>query len=162
MAASRWEPAASNSARSHSTTPKKASITGRNHCRPLPRPARSDSRQRIAHRPSGDFSWSDALELPMCLLHQGLRGRQLIDDALAKEGLAVTHTDIQSGRPVGPPYGDTGSGGPVHQDFCRAGHVVAHGGCSALGVAGFNRVDDVVMSLGVHVLQRTVDTGVHD
>ena len=28
----------------------------------------------------------------MCLLHQGLRGRQLIDDALAKEGLAVTHT----------------------------------------------------------------------
>jgi hypothetical protein len=38
------------------------------------------------------ISWSAALELRMCLLNQGMRGRQLIDDALANDGLAVTHT----------------------------------------------------------------------
>ncbi|PKW15982.1 LysR family transcriptional regulator [Saccharopolyspora spinosa] len=36
------------------------------------------------------ISWSDALELPMCLLTEGMRGRQLIDDALATQDLAVT------------------------------------------------------------------------
>ncbi|MBC7301707.1 MAG: LysR family transcriptional regulator [Nocardia sp.] len=36
------------------------------------------------------ISWADALELPMCLLPQGMRGRQLIDDALATLGLTAT------------------------------------------------------------------------
>ncbi|MDA3628453.1 LysR family transcriptional regulator [Saccharopolyspora sp. WRP15-2] len=36
------------------------------------------------------ISWADALELPMCLLTRGMRGRQLIDDALAAQDLAVT------------------------------------------------------------------------
>nr|WP_206071492.1 LysR family transcriptional regulator [Antrihabitans stalactiti] len=36
------------------------------------------------------ISWSDALELPMCLLNNGMRGRQLIDDALAVHGLAAS------------------------------------------------------------------------
>ncbi|ASL11892.1 LysR family transcriptional regulator [Mycobacterium intracellulare subsp. chimaera] len=35
------------------------------------------------------ISWADALELPMCLLNQGMRGRKLIDNALAAQGLAV-------------------------------------------------------------------------
>jgi DNA-binding transcriptional LysR family regulator len=38
---------------------------------------------------SGGISWPDALELPMCLLHKGMRGRQLIDDALASRELEV-------------------------------------------------------------------------
>ncbi|WP_158171136.1 LysR family transcriptional regulator [Rhodococcus sp. JT-3] len=36
------------------------------------------------------ISWSDALQLPMCLLNNGMRGRQLIDDALATRNLLVT------------------------------------------------------------------------
>jgi DNA-binding transcriptional LysR family regulator len=36
------------------------------------------------------ISWSDVLELPMCLLTEGMRGRQLIDEALAVQGLALT------------------------------------------------------------------------
>jgi DNA-binding transcriptional LysR family regulator len=36
------------------------------------------------------ISWSDALELPMCLLNEGMRGRQLIDGALASQDLTVT------------------------------------------------------------------------
>jgi DNA-binding transcriptional LysR family regulator len=39
---------------------------------------------------SGIISWSDALELPLCLLTEGMRGRRIIDDALATQGLAVT------------------------------------------------------------------------
>jgi DNA-binding transcriptional LysR family regulator len=39
---------------------------------------------------SNTISWSHALELPMCLLNQGMRGRQLLDDALAAQDLAVT------------------------------------------------------------------------
>lgn len=39
---------------------------------------------------SETISWSDALELPMCLLNQEMRGRKLIDDALATQQLAVT------------------------------------------------------------------------
>ncbi|MFE7420286.1 LysR family transcriptional regulator [Rhodococcus sp. NPDC057529] len=39
---------------------------------------------------SGTISWSDALQLPMCLLNGGMRGRQLIDDALATQNLTVT------------------------------------------------------------------------
>jgi DNA-binding transcriptional LysR family regulator len=35
------------------------------------------------------ISWPDALELPMCLLNKGMRGRQLIDDALATRDLMV-------------------------------------------------------------------------
>ena len=36
------------------------------------------------------ITWSDALELPLCLLTEGMRGRRLIDDALATQDLAVT------------------------------------------------------------------------
>lgn len=36
------------------------------------------------------LGWADALELPMCLLNTGMRGRQLIDDALVAQGLTVT------------------------------------------------------------------------
>ena len=36
------------------------------------------------------ISWSDALELPMCLLNEGMRGRQLIDAALAAHDLKLT------------------------------------------------------------------------
>ncbi|SEL63670.1 LysR substrate binding domain-containing protein [Rhodococcus maanshanensis] len=39
---------------------------------------------------SGTIGWQDALELPMCLLNTGMRGRQLIDDALATRGLAAS------------------------------------------------------------------------
>ncbi|MFE3290506.1 LysR family transcriptional regulator [Rhodococcus sp. NPDC059234] len=39
---------------------------------------------------SGSIDWPDALELPMCLLNKGMRGRQLIDDALATHGLEAT------------------------------------------------------------------------
>ncbi|GBG38055.1 LysR family transcriptional regulator [Mycobacterium montefiorense] len=35
------------------------------------------------------ISWSDALALPLCLLTVGMRGRRVIDDALATQGLAV-------------------------------------------------------------------------
>jgi DNA-binding transcriptional LysR family regulator len=38
---------------------------------------------------SGIISWSDALELPMCLLNKGMRGRQLIADALDTQDLEV-------------------------------------------------------------------------
>mgnify|MGYP000712277619 FL=1 len=33
------------------------------------------------------LTWPDALELPLCLLNTGMRGRQLLDDALADHGL---------------------------------------------------------------------------
>jgi DNA-binding transcriptional LysR family regulator len=36
------------------------------------------------------ISWSDALQLPLCLLTEGMRGRQLIDDALTSQDLVVT------------------------------------------------------------------------
>jgi DNA-binding transcriptional LysR family regulator len=36
------------------------------------------------------ISWAEALELPLCLLNQGMRGRQLLDEALATRGLAVS------------------------------------------------------------------------
>ena len=39
---------------------------------------------------SDTINWSDALELPLCLLNEGMRGRRLIDDALNAQGLAVT------------------------------------------------------------------------
>ena len=39
---------------------------------------------------SDTISWSDALQLPLCLLTEGMRGRRLIDDALATQDLAVT------------------------------------------------------------------------
>ncbi|WP_067968577.1 LysR family transcriptional regulator [Mycolicibacter icosiumassiliensis] len=35
------------------------------------------------------ISWSDVTELPMCLLAEGMRGRRLIDDALASRDLAL-------------------------------------------------------------------------
>jgi DNA-binding transcriptional LysR family regulator len=35
-------------------------------------------------------SWSDALQLPLCLLTEGMRGRRLIDDALTAQDLSVT------------------------------------------------------------------------
>jgi DNA-binding transcriptional LysR family regulator len=36
------------------------------------------------------ISWADALQLPLCLLSGGMRGRKLIDDALASQSLTVT------------------------------------------------------------------------
>ncbi|MFF2086179.1 LysR family transcriptional regulator [Nocardia sp. NPDC058176] len=36
------------------------------------------------------ITWTEALEMPMCLLHKGMRGRQIIDDALATRGLVAT------------------------------------------------------------------------
>ena len=44
----------------------------------------------LIHGQSDTISWSDALELPMCLLNKGMRGRQLIDDALATQDLVMT------------------------------------------------------------------------
>ena len=38
---------------------------------------------------SDTISWSDATALPLCLLTTGMRGRQIIDDALATQDLAV-------------------------------------------------------------------------
>ncbi|MBC3191910.1 LysR family transcriptional regulator [Pseudonocardia sp. C8] len=39
---------------------------------------------------SDRIGWSEALELPMCLLAEGMRGRQLLEDATAAQDLAVT------------------------------------------------------------------------
>ncbi|WP_280236742.1 LysR family transcriptional regulator [Nocardia cyriacigeorgica] len=39
---------------------------------------------------SDTISWADALEMPMCLLHKGMHGRRLIDDALATRGLTAS------------------------------------------------------------------------
>jgi DNA-binding transcriptional LysR family regulator len=39
---------------------------------------------------SDTISWPDALQLPLCLLTEGMRGRQIIDDVLATQDLAVT------------------------------------------------------------------------
>ena len=39
---------------------------------------------------SGTITWSEAIGLPLCLLTPGMRGRRLIDDALAGQGLEVT------------------------------------------------------------------------
>ncbi|GGK43751.1 LysR family transcriptional regulator [Nocardia camponoti] len=39
---------------------------------------------------TGPLTWADALALPMCLLNRGMRGRQLIDQALATRGLVAT------------------------------------------------------------------------
>lgn len=36
------------------------------------------------------LSWADAVQLPLCLLAPGMRGRQLVDDALAGLGLTAT------------------------------------------------------------------------
>lgn len=38
---------------------------------------------------AADIAWSDAVQLPLCLLTQGMRGRRVIDDALATQGLQV-------------------------------------------------------------------------
>lgn len=40
--------------------------------------------------PGSSISWPDVLELPLCLLHQGMRGRQALDEALTGHGLVVT------------------------------------------------------------------------
>ena len=39
---------------------------------------------------SDSISWQDAVQLPMCLLAGGMRGRRVIDEALATQGLTVT------------------------------------------------------------------------
>jgi DNA-binding transcriptional LysR family regulator len=36
------------------------------------------------------ITWSDAAKLPLCLLAPGMRGRRLIDDALATQGIEVS------------------------------------------------------------------------
>ncbi|MFE3076129.1 LysR family transcriptional regulator [Nocardia tengchongensis] len=38
---------------------------------------------------TGPLEWADVVELPLCLLTPGMRGRQLIDDALAAQGLTA-------------------------------------------------------------------------
>ncbi|GCA98995.1 MULTISPECIES: LysR family transcriptional regulator [Mycolicibacterium] len=43
----------------------------------------------LASQPN-PLTWSDALELPLCLLNTGMRGRQLLDDVLAAHGLTAT------------------------------------------------------------------------
>jgi DNA-binding transcriptional LysR family regulator len=40
--------------------------------------------------PSEPISWPEVVELPLCLLNSGMRGRQALDEALAARGLAVT------------------------------------------------------------------------
>jgi len=35
------------------------------------------------------ISWPEAFQLPLCLLNQGMRGRQILDQALAEHGLVV-------------------------------------------------------------------------
>jgi len=40
--------------------------------------------------PADTISWPDVLELPLCLLNREMRGRQLLDEALADRGLAVS------------------------------------------------------------------------
>lgn len=42
----------------------------------------------LAGRSDG-IGWAEALEMPLCLLHKGMRGRTLIDDALATRGLVA-------------------------------------------------------------------------
>jgi DNA-binding transcriptional LysR family regulator len=37
----------------------------------------------------GSISWPEVFELPLCLLNQGMRGRQVLDEALSGHGLAV-------------------------------------------------------------------------
>jgi DNA-binding transcriptional LysR family regulator len=39
--------------------------------------------------PVDSITWPEAFELPLCLLNQGMRGRQILDDALAGHGLEV-------------------------------------------------------------------------
>ncbi|MET9490782.1 LysR family transcriptional regulator [Nocardia sp. NPDC006630] len=39
---------------------------------------------------TGVLSWSDVVELPLCLLNSDMRGRQLIDDALATKHLVAS------------------------------------------------------------------------
>jgi DNA-binding transcriptional LysR family regulator len=39
---------------------------------------------------SDTIAWSDAVQLPLCLLTQGMRGRRIIDDAQATQDLQVT------------------------------------------------------------------------
>src|ERR1700689_5559020 len=39
---------------------------------------------------AGAISWADALEVPLCLVTAGMRGRRMIDDTLAGQGLAAT------------------------------------------------------------------------
>lgn len=46
-----------------------------------------DGLLRDAHDP---IDWSEALSLPMCLLHKGMRDRDRIDEAAAEHGLAVS------------------------------------------------------------------------
>jgi len=39
---------------------------------------------------SPSLSWPEAFELPLCLLNQGMRGRQTLDAAMAEHGLVAT------------------------------------------------------------------------
>jgi DNA-binding transcriptional LysR family regulator len=40
--------------------------------------------------PDRSISWPDVFQLPLCLLNQGMRGRQALDEALSGYGLSVT------------------------------------------------------------------------
>ncbi|ADG79784.1 Transcriptional regulator, LysR family OS=Tsukamurella paurometabola (strain ATCC 8368 / DSM/ CCUG 35730 / CIP 100753 / JCM 10117 / KCTC 9821 / NBRC 16120/ NCIMB 702349 / NCTC 13040) OX=521096 GN=Tpau_3197 PE=3 SV=1 [Tsukamurella paurometabola] len=55
-------------------------------------PLYTDRHVVLAHEdllPEGDgaLSWSDAAQLPMCLLHSGMRGRDLIDEVATAHGV---------------------------------------------------------------------------
>lgn len=45
--------------------------------------------QGLLTGPDGRISWPEVFELPLCLLNQGMRGRQMLDEALAGYGLAA-------------------------------------------------------------------------
>lgn len=47
------------------------------------------ARPGLLTRPEGPVGWPEVLELPLCLLNQGMRGRQVLDAALGEAGLAV-------------------------------------------------------------------------
>jgi DNA-binding transcriptional LysR family regulator len=59
--------------------------------------------------PADSISWPEALELPLCLLHKGMRGRQVLDEALAAHGLEVS-PQVETDS-VAALYAQVGSGG---------------------------------------------------
>jgi DNA-binding transcriptional LysR family regulator len=59
--------------------------------------------------PANSISWPEALELPLCLLHKGMRGRQVLDEALAAHGLEVS-PQVETDS-IAALYAQVGSGG---------------------------------------------------
>jgi DNA-binding transcriptional LysR family regulator len=62
----------------------------------------------LADQPEGPVSWPEAARLPLCLLNQGMRGRQMLDEALARHDLTVApHLETDS---VAALYAQVGTG----------------------------------------------------